>query len=157
MLLVPSEGWTEITCIDVVESDHWLRFQVNVGMRRPLYCTAPGLVMLAFAPLDLQRTYLDSTRLVQMTSETVTTKKGLLHLLAKARADGVMVSCASVEGATGVAAPIFGADGNVMASVSVAGLSARINRDIEKLTTLVRQSAEQMSRALGLTHAYPPL
>lgn len=156
MILVPSESWTEIACVDVVEANHWLRFRVNIGMRRPLYSTAPGLAMLAFAPSDLQQRYIGSTQLTRFTPETVTTKKALLQLLAKARSESVVISCASVEGATGIAAPIFGPSGNVVASVSIAGLSARITRNVGKLTMMVRGAAEQMSRVLGFSHDYPP-
>ena len=76
--------------------------------------------------------------------------------LAKARAECVVVSCASVEGATGVSAPIFGPAGEVRAAVSIAGLSVRIERNVDKLTGMVRVAAEQMSRVLGFAQAYPP-
>ena len=156
MIQVPGESWTEMVCIDVVESNHWLRFKVNVGMRRPLYSTAPGLAMLAFAPREVQQHYVETTQLTRFTPDTVTTRKALLQQLAKARAECVVVSCASVEGATGVSAPIFGPDGEVRATVSIAGLSVRIERNVDKLSGMVRVAAEQMSRVLGFAQAYPP-
>lgn len=155
MIMVPSDDWTEVICVDIAEAEHWLRFQVNVGTRRPLYSTAPGMAVLAFAPRDVVQRYVDATQLVRFTPETVGSKKALLKMLASTRAQGLAISCASVEGATGVAAPIFGRSGQVMACVSVAGLSARINRNIADLSGWVPAAAEQMSRVLGFTGSYP--
>jgi len=114
------------------------------------------LAMLAFAPRDVQQHYVETTQLTRFTPDTVTTRKALLQQLAKARAECVVVSCASVEGATGVSAPIFGPAGEVRATVSIAGLSVRIERNVDKLTGMVRVAAEQMSRVLGFAQAYPP-
>lgn len=37
----------EITYVDVIESEQSVRYSMHIGLRRPLYCTAAGRVLLA--------------------------------------------------------------------------------------------------------------
>lgn len=47
----------EVLYLDVIESRHTFRLVSQTGIRRPLYCTSLGKVMLAFAP-DQQQEHL---------------------------------------------------------------------------------------------------
>lgn len=155
MLAAPGDAWNDFVYLDVAESDAWLRFKVDFGARRPLYSTAPGLALLAFAPSEARARYIKSVQLKPFTPETVSTRKALINLLEKTRADGVVLSSASHEGVTAIGAPVFNTSGEVVAAVALAGLSTRIQRDQAKLCTEVRRAGEQMSRLLGLTGPYP--
>ncbi|AVO48381.1 IclR family transcriptional regulator [Melaminivora suipulveris] len=155
MVGVPSQDWTQLTYIDVIEASSWLRYSANVGARRPLYSTALGLTMLAFASSERQRRYLEATRLDAVTQHTITSRAALKRALRQIRAEGCASSSGSIEGATGVSAPVFDSGGALLAAVGMAGPTTRYERNAEHFKALVRHCGQQMSRALGFQNAYP--
>jgi IclR family KDG regulon transcriptional repressor len=156
MLAVPGDAWSDLVYVDVIEADSSLRFRANVGARRPLYCTAPGLALLAYAPEETRLRYMEGIEFKRHTPDTVTSKRALAQLLGGIKAQGLAVSSASVEGATGVATPVFDAAGSTVAAVSLAGLSTRISRNLSALSGYSRRAGEEMSRVLGYSGPYPP-
>lgn len=157
LISVPSDNWSDVIYVDLLESAQSLRFKVSVGARDPLYGTALGLSMLAFAPLEARQHYLDTVRLKRMGKGTVTSKAELSRLLALARSQGVLAIPSGInEDVTAIAAPVFDGDGQVVAAVALAGLSSNVNRAKARLAGLVGRTGVQMSRALGWTQDYPP-
>ncbi len=155
MVGVPADNWSHLVYVDVIEASSWLRYSANVGAHRPLYSTSLGLSLLAFATPEQQQRYLDATRLEAVTAHTLTTRKGLLQAFRQIQADGCVCSAGSIEGATGVSAPIFDHEGKLYAAVGMAGPTARYERHLEHFVDLVRQCGTQMSRALGYEGRYP--
>ena len=155
MVAVPGESWSDLVYVDVIESDSWLRFRANIGARRPLYCTAPGLALLAFAPSERRAQYIETVQLTKLTPGTPSSKRALQQLLSKFKVDGAVVSSGSVEGATGISAPFFDDEGNVAGAVSLAGLSPRITRNEAALVQNAKNAGEKMSRILGYIGPYP--
>ncbi len=155
MVGVPSKDWRELIYVDVIEASSWLRYSANVGAHRPLYSTSLGLTMLAFSSTDRQRRYMQATPLTAVTHHTITSRTALQQALRRIRAEGCASSSGSIEGATGVSAPVFDGAGQLHAAVGMAGPTARYERDAEKFRALVVQCGEQMSRALGFQGDYP--
>lgn len=155
MIGVPADDWSHLIYIDVIEASSWLRYSANVGAHRPLYSTSLGLTMLAFASPAQQRSYLESARLSPVTAHTITTKKGLMQAFRQIRSDGCSASSGSIEGATGVSAPVFDSSGGLQGAVGMAGLTVRYERNEARFAALVKQCGEHMSRALGYTGPYP--
>lgn len=155
MVGVPTEDWSHLTYVDVIEASSWLRYSANVGAQRPLYSTALGLTMLAFASPPQQRHYLATTPLQAVTAGTLTSRAAVQRTLRQIREAGCASSSGSIEGATGVSAPVFDGSGRLHAAVGMAGPTARYERDAERFRALVMQCGEQMSRALGYKGAYP--
>jgi DNA-binding IclR family transcriptional regulator len=155
LIAVPGDNWTEVVYVDLIESEHSLRFKVAVGSRDPLYCTALGLAMLAFAPQAIRETYVATARLKRMTAATITSRTELAAVLARTRSDVLAVGSGINENVTAIAAPIFGVGGDVVAAVGLAGLSTDVKRQEAKLAALVRRTGEAMSRYLG-SAVYPP-
>lgn len=152
---MPSDNWSEVVYVDLIESEHSLRFKVAVGSRDPLYCTALGLAMLAFAAAPLRQRYVATVRLKRLTEGTITSRAELAAVLARAQAEALVVGSGINENVTAIAAPVFGVDGEVVGAVALAGLSANVNRHEAKLAALVRRTGDAMSRCLGGT-VYPP-
>jgi DNA-binding IclR family transcriptional regulator len=152
LLSVPSDNWREIVYVDLLESAHSLRFQVSVGARDPLYGTALGLSMLAFAPAAVQQRYIKDVQIKRLGGATIASKAALTRVLAQARARGVLAIPSGInENVTAIAAPVFDANGQVAAAVGLAGLTGDVMRAEARLSTLVARTGSQMSRALGWT------
>jgi DNA-binding IclR family transcriptional regulator len=155
LIAVPSEDFGEIVYVDMIESAQSLRFKVEVGSRDPVYCTALGLAMLAFAPAPEQRRYVESVQLKRRTEGTLTSRAQLLRFLADVNERAIAVSSGINVNVTAIAAPVFGSDGAVLAAVALAGLTAHVDRRRAKLSDLVRRTGAAMSERLGC-RTYPP-
>ena len=156
MLSELSESGTESVYVDVIESSAPLRFAMRPGHRRPLYSVASGKAMLAFQSRPVQARYVEQAEFVAFTPET-TMREELRALLAQVAAEGVVLDRnGMIEGASAIASPLFDAGGQVIAAVSVAGPTERIENHRARIADLVRQAGERISRRLGLTGVYPP-
>jgi DNA-binding IclR family transcriptional regulator len=119
----------------------------RVGSRLPVHATGVGLVLLAHAPVEVQDHVLTG-ELIRLTRYTVTDPRRLRRILADVRRDGYVVSARQVTlDAVSVAAPIFGPEQTVVASVSLV-VPADEARPLA-LAPVVQASARGISRALG--------
>ena len=118
----------------------------RVGGRFPLHPTGVGRVLLAFAPPEVQEAVLAGP-LTSYTPHTVTNPKALRRVLADVRSHGFAVNDRQVSMETlSVAAPVRGADGTVVAAVSLvvqAGSAVPA-----ALAPAVQATAQGISRAL---------
>src|SRR5438045_134289 len=67
----------EVLYLDVMESSHTFRLVSQVGIRRPVYCTALGKAMLAFVPDEEQQYFLSGLTFERFTPHTT---KNLVQL-----------------------------------------------------------------------------
>jgi DNA-binding IclR family transcriptional regulator len=121
-----------------------------VGKRTPLHATSSGKVLLAHAA----EAVLDEVfagGLERFTDRTVVDEAALRDELAVARDRDW--ACCSEElevGLNSVAAPIFGGDGQVVASVSVSGPSYRLtSQDFASVAKRLLAGADEISLRLG--------
>lgn len=97
-----------------------VRLRTRPATRLPMPTTGVGLVLLAHAPLDVLEAIL-AADLPRFTPHTVPDTDALRRMLATVRRDGYAICDQQMTtGAVAVAAPIRGAGGEVVASVSVA-------------------------------------
>ena len=156
LLGVLSEEGHEIAYVDVIESEKPLRFAVRIGNRRPLYCTAAGKAMLAFAANGFRTKYLAQTKFVKFTDDT-SSKEELVALFPDVRRRGVVVDANGIiDGATGIASPCFDETGLVSCSVTIAGPTARMLAMRDRIEQLTLRAAQQISQILGYRGSYPP-
>ncbi|WP_456573041.1 IclR family transcriptional regulator [Blastococcus sp. SYSU D00820] len=118
----------------------------QVGGRFALAPTGVGLVLLAYAPLDVQERVL-ATPGRRYTSHTITDPRQLRRVLAEVRRTGVAISDRQVtEDAVSVAAPVMAGE------TVVAALSVVVRGDgpaaVRSLTPGVRAAARGISRTL---------
>jgi DNA-binding IclR family transcriptional regulator len=137
-----------ITYVDSIDSPHLVRYSVPVGAVRPLYCTAAGRVLLAFAEPDFQEDYLRTTKLEARTERTIATRKAL-----RAELDNVLKTRLSVSigemfpESAAVSAPVFGAHGKVVAAIAIGGPAERLQARLEELKLII---ADVATRASGI-------
>jgi DNA-binding IclR family transcriptional regulator len=140
----------EVVYVDKVESRQSIRYSADLGERRPLYCTAPGLAVFAFMPEADRKRLLASLKLVAFTEATVTSRDAIRLRLEQIRGAGVVVNVDEfMAGASGIAAPILGADGVPVGACTVIGPTPRLLAQEKDLVRHVRAAGEAISRALG--------
>ncbi|RVW00395.1 IclR family transcriptional regulator [Rhodococcus spongiicola] len=136
--------------LDQVESDREIKMTVELGRRFDLHTGSSGRIILAFLPLQQQEDVL-AQPLGRLTSTTIIEPDLLRDTLREAREHGV---CRSVgerqEGAGSIAAPVFGADGTVVGSVSVCGPAYRMTPEAcTAYEGTLKDAASRISRNLG--------
>lgn len=137
----------EVLYITRLSSHSRTRNITTVAGRLPVHACSSGLVLLAFSPMDYQNQILART-LTRFTDRTVTDERSLRALLAQVRTLGF----ASVPGiivpeSSGIAVPVFDAQGQVTAALNVI-----VNVGEESLDSTVpalKTAARGISRALG--------
>lgn len=140
-----------ITYVDSIESSKAVRFSVPVGAARPLYSTAAGRVLLAYADTQWLDDYLRTVRLEPYTAATVSSRKALREELEKIRRTRISVSMGETFPESGaIAAPIFGADGKNIAAVAIGAPMSRLESRIAELRPII---AEIAGRASGSTRS----
>ena len=120
-----------------------------VGGRAPLHLTSLGKLFLAAEGPQKIRDYAKRTGLPGKTPKSLTSLPALEKELDKVRRHGIAFDDEEAElGLKCVAAPIHDEDGKVIAALSV---SAPADRHDPEWATLVRQTADAVSGALGYT------
>jgi DNA-binding IclR family transcriptional regulator len=134
-----------------IDSRYHYSFVKQIGPRIPAYCSAAGKALLAFLERQELSTYLDQTELVPHTSNTITQKEKLLRELEGVRRRGYSEDRGeSTPGLACVAAPIFGRDGKLEASISLSGDPGRIHgKQKKELVDLLVKTAREISRSMG--------
>ncbi|PYI55834.1 IclR family transcriptional regulator [Paenibacillus flagellatus] len=133
------------------QSTHPVRFVSHLGMQLPLHATAMGKVMLSGLSEDeLGKLYPDKL-LGRLTETTITDFGELQAQLRRIREEGVGYSMGeSVHGIRCVAAPIYGAPGQITASLGVSMPEARWDeRTWERIVQAVRQGAKEISTKMS--------
>jgi DNA-binding IclR family transcriptional regulator len=140
----------EALYLDQVAGPSALQMHMWAGQRVPLHATSNGKVLLAFAVAGTSAVHLQDP-LTRFTDRTIATVAQLEAELDVVRARGYATAVDELErGLTAVAAPIYGIDGHVVASVSASGPSFRLPLDrLPAVAEVVRVAAEGISRRLG--------
>jgi DNA-binding IclR family transcriptional regulator len=139
-------------CIALAESTRAVGRRLTLGNVLPIHVGAPGKTLLAFdASSDA---VVDTLTLEPMTEQTLTDRKALLQELNRIRRDGFAVSHGEWNSeVAGVAAPIFGADGHMIAVVGVSGPLTRLGKEVlPDVIRSVTRAAAEVSVAHGFVY-----
>ena len=140
----------EVNNVDQVSGPHLVRVGNWVGRRTPLHCVANGKALLAFLPkTDLER--LTAGPLAAFTPLTINQPAALRAHLAQVRQQGYATALGEIEeGLNAIAAPIWDAEGTVIAAISVSGPAYRVTPErVPELGQLTRDVAQRVSARLG--------
>jgi DNA-binding IclR family transcriptional regulator len=120
--------------------------RTKIGARWPLHATGVGLVLLAYAPPDVQEQVL-AEPLVRFTDRTVTDPHHLRRMLTEVRRTGIAISDGQVTlDALSVAAPIRDSHDEVVAALSL--VVRNDGTDPLTLSAAIRAAAQGVSRVL---------
>ena len=135
--------------IEKVVSSHEVRCDAELGQPRPLHSTSLGLVILAFRAQEQSDAYLKRSNLERLTDRTQTEPARLRRELAAIRKQGYAVTRdTNAVGASGVAVPVFMADGSV-AALNISAPTSRFDAIVERATAELMEAAAALSRDLS--------
>ncbi len=138
--------------LDKREDDRSLiRFTSKLGTRRPPYWGMCGPMLMAYLPDSEVERLLDKTPLTACTKKSITDKEEFKAWLRRIREEGTVIDVeTSLDGITGVAAPIRDFSGQVVASLGAALLSSSADaKTLRRLLKEVSKSARAISKELG--------
>jgi DNA-binding IclR family transcriptional regulator len=143
----------ERVCVERLESTQNVRIVARLGRRVPLYAGSAGKVFLAFLPPARRDSILKAEPPTPITASTIVDIAALMEELKRIRRKGYAVSFGEwVAEASGVAAPIFDARGEVVAALTISGPGQRFTEDVvQHYVTDVTRVAGQISREMGFT------
>ena len=140
----------DVVYVDRLESPHTLRTLTRLGRRRAAHATSSGKCLLAFgAPADVKRVIAGG--LPRLGPRTITTRQLLIQALNEVRTQGYAVSVEeSALGFASVGAPIFAADHQCIAAISVAGPVSRLRpEDLERFVRLVVNAGNDITHRVA--------
>jgi DNA-binding IclR family transcriptional regulator len=141
----------EVLYLDVMESSHTFRLVSQVGLRRPVYCTALGKVMLAYIPEEEHPYFFSGMTFERFTTHTIKSVANLRKELALIRQRGYSIDNEEAYlGSRCIGAPIFDSSGKIAASVSVSGPTTRVTKErVPAFAGAAKNAAAMISRSLG--------
>ena len=136
---------TKVLYLHRVECDQPLRMFLQAGSRVPLHATAVGKLLLAFMPEEKRQALID---IHSVECFTPNTKSGddLLAALEQIKEARISINREeSTLGLAGVAVPIFGADGSVLAGLAIhAPISRFGDKQIARAIKVLRAAAAEI-------------
>jgi DNA-binding IclR family transcriptional regulator len=147
----------EMMMVASIESAHPLRYAVELNKWMPIYAGASGLAILAFLTDAEIAAVIDRTRLRPMTSQTIIEPYRLQTEIQRIRTRGY----AYTEGqrmpdAVGLAAPIFGSDGEVVGDLCITIPKQRFDSiNIDQIAEPLLLYTSHITHAIGGTVRTP--
>lgn len=140
----------EIMYVYNLESHHAIRMRADIGVRKPAFCTAEGLAIIAFKPESVLGEVL-AQGLVARNPKTNTSPARLTKTLKRVRTQGYAVEDEESEiGMRSIAAPIRNGRGEVVAAIGVAGPTQRISDEtLKTFAPQVMETANMISARIG--------
>lgn len=139
--------------IDVAESTHAVGPIAKIGSSSAFHNSAAGKAIAANLPSKEQSEIIEHLEMTKSTSATITSRRKLRAHLEEVRKRGYALNEEEeTVGIHGIAAPIFGHRGDVVASICITIPSYRF--DASKLTSYgkaVAETANSVSRQMGYT------
>jgi DNA-binding IclR family transcriptional regulator len=146
----------QVVSIEGVESDQSLRISLPIGKRVYLHSTGIGKAILAFLPDSEIERIIAQKGLPKFTPNTIVDREQLMKEILLIRSRGYAIDDEENEPEIRcVAAPVFGSNKRVLASISISGPSVRIQRArVPELSSMVIETSRRISKALGYNARY---
>lgn len=143
------EGNTAVYLHDF-ESPQTLRLKSRTGQMAPAYCVAEGLCLIS-GLREPELTKFMSYNRAQLTAKTMVDETELRDRIGRIKRQGYAIEDEeNEEGTRCLAAPIYQNNGEIVASLGVAGPRLRMKKSqFAKLAPLVIEAADQVSVSMG--------
>jgi DNA-binding IclR family transcriptional regulator len=148
-LAVPRDD-RSLEYIEKIQSPQEVRCDAELHVPRALHSNTAGLVMLANAGRARIEDHLCNAELARFTPKTICGREALRKELEAVRRRGYATTRDSnTVGVSGVSAPVFDAQGGVVAAINVAVPTMRFNSLVKSLAREVVAAAERISSDLS--------
>lgn len=139
----------EIRRLSKVVSRNPVRYDVHIDAAITPHCTASGRVLLAYAPGKVVNAYFARVTMLGYTPRTETRPAVLRDLLHQVRRQGHAVNDGEfVTGSTGIAIPLRGASGRVVAALNLGMPSTRYLGRERVLLAMLQEAGRKIQTAL---------
>lgn len=134
-----------------VESEHQLRYAIELNKWIPVHAGASGLAILSFLSEAEISAVIERSRLSALTDQTITEVYRLRAELETIRKRGyAMTRGQRIAGAVGLAAPIFGSDGHAIGDVCLTIPQQRFDeRGVKQIAKLLIDCAQEITADIG--------
>lgn len=141
----------EVVLVCTQNRVHPIMRSLEIGTRLPLYASATGKAMLAFAPEQEIEAYFARTDLARVTAATNVDPADIRRQLGAIRRGDLAYSREEFQaGVTAMAAPVLDMNGQVAASLVVSAPSFRMNQKKEEMIAHgLREVSLSLSQKLG--------
>lgn len=141
----------ELVYIDRRDSRAPLRVVSEVGQVRPVTYGILGKLLLAYMPEEYVRQVLATTPLVKRARRSILSEEEFLEELSRIRERGYATAVdETMDGVAGVAAPVLGIEGKVIAGLAVLAPTAMwTDQILERDLDAVCRAAMQISESMG--------
>jgi IclR family pca regulon transcriptional regulator len=142
---------SEIIYVLRIRKRKYLPFDIQVGTKLPVYCTAMGKVLMAMGPPQKIQSILKGLEFKSLTARTITRSDKFLEELDRVRKKGYAINDEELSiGNRSVAAPILDEKGYAVAAIHIAVPTTEYSRSqMEKtLAPQVIKTAREISDAL---------
>jgi DNA-binding IclR family transcriptional regulator len=141
----------EMMFLAIIESSHPLRYSIDLNKWLPIHVGASGFAIMAFLSEEKIATIVDRTRLVPLTSRSITERYRLEAELQKTRERGYAITRGQrTPDAVGLAAPIFGSNGEVVGDICLTLPESRYDSNSEdRIAELLKACANEVTKAIG--------
>ena len=148
--LASLEG-NSVLYLGTVTTSKTMQVLAKVGKRAPFYSTSLGKVLVSFLPDGELEYLLDTTEMIPRTKNTICDKEQFKREVEKIRRNGY--ASERDEGEVGIscfAAPIHNSSGEVVAAISIAQPTSRLDeRDPDEIVKCLLEAAREISLRCG--------
>ncbi|PAV28096.1 IclR family transcriptional regulator [Virgibacillus profundi] len=139
----------EATYIEKVESTRALRLYTRIGKSSPLYIGSGPKMLLAYLPKTRQAEVLNESDLISLNKKI--NGKELRQELDRIKREGYAYSLGEQDAdTTGISYPIYDFQGQVVAALTVSGLSSHFEGEsLQRIKEQTKQTAGLISGKLG--------
>lgn len=140
----------EIVYVAKIDNNRSIRTTAEPGQRKPIYCTGLGKIFLSYLPQQKREEILEQLDLVPITPKTITDVKVLKQQLSLFHEMGYSIDNEeNEEGLICLAAPVFGADSEVQAAISVAGPKERMEKQKSYIVKRLLETSKDIATSIG--------
>lgn len=131
---------------EAVNSTQPVRYAMQAGLRAPLYASAAGRVLLAYAPPERVDAYLERAHLKPLTGSTRTDPQSIRANLEEIRRQGYCASFGEMLSDTAaIAVPIRDTDGRTVGAMMIAAPLDRMKTNYDRFLAAVMEAGRRAS------------
>jgi IclR family KDG regulon transcriptional repressor len=141
----------EVVCIAKIDTRYSVRLALEVGARRPAHAGASSKILMAYLSEEEVQSIIRERGLAKLCTRTIVDPDELRAELARIREQGFAESIEETDlGAWGIATPVFGRQGEVVAAIGVAGPIQRYSLELaQRFVDLCQGACRQIAGQLA--------